>query len=49
MEEVGNGFIFYLSISPSDRWKIEVVNRSLGDLLQSLVVEHHSQWDKIMP
>jgi hypothetical protein len=27
----------------------EVVNRSLGDLLRSLVFEHHSQWDHIMP
>ena len=26
----------------------EVVNRSLGDLLRRLVVEHHSQWDQIM-
>jgi hypothetical protein len=29
--------------------KIEVVNRSLGDLLRSLVTEHHSQWDSILP
>jgi hypothetical protein len=27
----------------------EVVNRSLGDLLRSLVTEHHSQWDQIFP
>jgi hypothetical protein len=26
-----------------------VVNRSLGDLLRSLVMEHHSQWDNILP
>jgi hypothetical protein len=26
-----------------------VVNRSLGDLLRSLVTEHHSQWDHILP
>jgi hypothetical protein len=26
-----------------------VVNRSLGDLLRSLVTEHHSQWDNILP
>jgi hypothetical protein len=25
------------------------VNRSLGDLLRSLVTEHHSQWDHILP
>jgi hypothetical protein len=27
----------------------EVVNRSLGDLLRSLVTKHHSQWDNILP
>jgi hypothetical protein len=26
-----------------------VVNRSLGDLLRSLVIGHHSQWDNILP
>jgi hypothetical protein len=26
-----------------------VVNRSLGDLLRSLVTKHHSQWDNILP
>jgi hypothetical protein len=26
-----------------------VVNRSLGDLLRSLVTEHHSYWDNILP
>jgi hypothetical protein len=26
-----------------------VVNRILGDLLRSLVTEHHSQWDSILP
>jgi hypothetical protein len=25
------------------------VNKSLGDLLRSLVTEHHSQWDHILP
>jgi hypothetical protein len=28
--------------------QIEVVNRSLGDLLRSLVTKHHSQWDQIL-
>ena len=27
----------------------EVVNRSLGDLLRSLVTKHHSSWDNILP
>jgi hypothetical protein len=26
-----------------------VVNRSMGDLLRSLVTEHHNQWDNILP
>jgi hypothetical protein len=26
-----------------------VVNRSLGNLLRSLVTEHHNQWDQILP
>jgi hypothetical protein len=26
-----------------------VVNRSLGDLLRSLVIEHHNSWDNILP
>jgi hypothetical protein len=26
-----------------------VVNRSLRDLLRSLVIEHHSNWDNILP
>ena len=26
-----------------------MVNRSLGDLLRSLVTEHHSSWDNILP
>jgi hypothetical protein len=25
------------------------MNRSMGDLLRSLVTEHHSQWDHILP
>ena len=27
----------------------EVVNKCLGDLLRSLVVEHHSSWDNTLP
>jgi hypothetical protein len=27
----------------------EVVNRSLGDLLRSLVTEHHNSWDNVLP
>ena len=27
----------------------KVVNRSLGDLLRSLVAENHRQWDQVLP
>ena len=26
-----------------------MVNRSLGDLLRSLVTEHHNSWDNVLP
>jgi hypothetical protein len=29
--------------------KTKVVNRSLGDLLRSLVTEHHNSWDNVLP
>jgi hypothetical protein len=38
-----------LILSPSERWTNEVVNISLGNLLRSLVTEHHNQWDQILP
>jgi hypothetical protein len=36
-------------IHPQTDGQTEVVNRSLGDLLRSLVTEHHSSWDNILP
>jgi hypothetical protein len=41
--------MFNSSYHPQTDGKIEVVNRSLGDLLRSLVTEHHSSWDSILP
>jgi hypothetical protein len=26
-----------------------VVNQSLGNILRNLVIEHHNQWDQILP
>jgi hypothetical protein len=26
-----------------------VVNKSLGNLLRSLLTEHHNQWDQVLP
>jgi hypothetical protein len=49
VEEAGDKFVLQFNISPSDRWKTEVVNKSLGNLLRSLVTTHQCQWDQILP
>jgi hypothetical protein len=41
--------MFSSTYHPQTDGQIEVVNRSLGDLLRSLVTEHHSSWDSILP
>jgi hypothetical protein len=41
--------LFSSTYNPQTDGQTEVVNISLGDLLRSLVTEHHSQWDKILP
>jgi hypothetical protein len=40
---------FSSTYHPQTDGQIEVVNRSLGDFLRSLVTKHHSQWDNILP
>jgi hypothetical protein len=40
---------FSSAYHPQTDGQIEVVNRSLGDLLRSLVTEHHSSWDNVLP
>jgi hypothetical protein len=47
--KLGNKFSFSSDYHPQTDGQTEVVNRSLGDLLRSLVTEHHSQWDNILP
>jgi hypothetical protein len=47
--EVGKNLSFSSSYHPQTDGHTEVVNRSLGDFLRSLVAENHSQWDQIMP
>jgi hypothetical protein len=48
-KKLGTNLAFSSSYHPQTDGQTEVVNRSLGDLLRSLVTEHHSQWDNILP
>jgi hypothetical protein len=40
---------FSSAYRPQIDGQTEVVNRGLGNLLRSLVTEHHNQWDQILP
>jgi hypothetical protein len=40
---------FSSTYHPQIDGQTKVLNRSLGDLLRSLVMEHHSSWDQILP
>jgi hypothetical protein len=42
-KKLGTNLLFSSSYHPQTDGQTEVVNRSLGDLLRSLVTEHHSQ------
>jgi hypothetical protein len=48
-KKLGTNLAFSLAYHPQIDGQTEVVNRSLGDLLRSLVIEHHSSWDNILP
>jgi hypothetical protein len=48
-KKLGTNLAFSSAYHPQTDGQIEVVNRSLGDLLRSLVTEHHSSWDHILP
>ena len=41
-KKLGTNLLFSSAYHPQTDGQIEVVNRSLGDLLRSLVTEHHS-------
>ena len=48
-KKLGTRLSFISAYHPQTDGQTEVINRSLGDLLRSLVTEHHSQWDHILP
>jgi transposase InsO family protein len=48
-KKLGTNLMFSSSYHPQMDGKTEAVNKSLGDLLRSLVTEHHSSWDNILP
>jgi transposase InsO family protein len=48
-KKLGTNLSFSSAYHPQTDGKTEVVNRSLGDLLRSIVTEYHNQWDHILP
>jgi hypothetical protein len=48
-KKIGMKLLFSSSYHPQTDGQTEVLNKSLGDLLRSLVTEHHNQWDNIFP
>jgi hypothetical protein len=48
-KKLGTDFSFISSYHPQTDGKTKVVNRSLGNVLRSMVTEHHNQWDQILP
>jgi hypothetical protein len=47
--KLGTILSFISAYHPHTDGQTKIVNRSLGDVLRSLVTEHHSQWDHILP
>jgi hypothetical protein len=47
-KKMGTNLSFILVYHPQTDEQTEVVNRSLGNLLRSLVIGHNSQWDQIL-
>jgi hypothetical protein len=48
-KKLGTNLAFSSAYHPQTDGQTEVVNKILGDLLRSLVTEHHSSWDNIFP
>jgi hypothetical protein len=49
LKKIGTIFSFSSAYHPQMDGKTKVVKKSLGYFLRSLVTEHHSQWDHILP
>jgi transposase InsO family protein len=47
-KKLGMDLSFSSSYHPQKDGQNEVVNRSFGNLLRSLVTEHHNQWEQIL-
>jgi hypothetical protein len=47
-KKMGTNLMFRSTYHPHTDGQTEVVNRSLGDLLRILVIEHHSSWDNVL-
>jgi hypothetical protein len=47
-KKMGTNLLFSSTYHPQMNGQTEVVNISLGDLLRSLVVEHHNSWDNTL-
>jgi hypothetical protein len=48
-KKLGTNLEFSSAYHSQMNGQTEVVNKSLGDLLRILVIEHQSQWDNILP
>jgi hypothetical protein len=48
MEKLGTNLNFSSTYHPQTDGKTKVVNRSLGNILKSLVGEHPKQWDQVL-
>jgi hypothetical protein len=44
-KKMGTNFSFSLAYHPQTDGQTKVVNKSVGNLIRSLVTEHHNQWD----
>jgi hypothetical protein len=47
-KKLGTNLSFNSDYHPQTNGQTEVLNKSLGNLLRSLVTEHHNQWDQIL-